>query len=107
MFIVCVTLSGILQTVEVEHLWHEQSVVSLSRRPSCSDIVSRSPDRHDLRDGTILKWIILSLASAAGLTFVFLGLACRDDARREPWPKCYRIISEVSFADEARIDAES
>ncbi|BGP02913.1 hypothetical protein NBRC10513v2_006641 [Rhodotorula toruloides] len=75
MFIVCVTLSGILQTVEVEHLWHEH------------------PDRHDLRDGTILKWIILSLASAAGLTFVFLGLACRDDARREPWPKCYRIIT--------------
>ncbi|BGP34814.1 hypothetical protein JCM10296v2_006638 [Rhodotorula toruloides] len=75
MFIVCVTLSGLLQTVEVEHLWHEH------------------PDRHDLRNGTILKWIILSLSSAAGLSFVFLGVACRDDARREPWPKCYRIIT--------------
>ncbi|BGO94959.1 hypothetical protein NBRC10512_008020 [Rhodotorula toruloides] len=75
MFIVCVTLSGILQTVEVEHLWHEH------------------PDRHDLRDGTILKWIILSLSSAAGLSFVFLDIACSDDARHEPWPKCYRIIT--------------
>ncbi|BGP27123.1 frag1/DRAM/Sfk1 family protein [Rhodotorula toruloides] len=75
MFIVCVTLSGILQTVEVEHLWHEH------------------PDRHDLRDGTILKWIILSLSSAAGLSFVFLGLACHADARQEPWPRCYRIIT--------------
>lgn len=94
MFIVCVTLSGILQTVEVEHLWHEQSVFSLSDRPSRTDTLLRSPDRHDLRDGTILKWIILSLSSAAGLSFVFLDIACSDDARHEPWPKCYRIISE-------------
>ncbi|GAA5968549.1 hypothetical protein JCM11641_007675 [Rhodosporidiobolus odoratus] len=80
-FIVCVTLSGLLQTVEVEHLWHEH------------------PDRHDLRDGTILKWIVLLLSSACGISFWLLYAACDGDATKEPVDRCYRLTTASAIME--------
>ncbi|KAI5477629.1 hypothetical protein MNV49_006015, partial [Pseudohyphozyma bogoriensis] len=61
-FIVGIAVSGALQTVEVEHLYHEH------------------PDRADLRDGTILKWIFLVIAVACGASFWILYTLCDGNA---------------------------
>ncbi|GAA5879645.1 hypothetical protein JCM1840_000599 [Sporobolomyces johnsonii] len=80
-FIVCVTLSGLLNTAEVEHLWHEH------------------PDRHDLRDGTVLKWIFLSISAASGICFWVLYALCDGDATKDPYPRCYRITSASAILE--------
>ncbi|GAA5863151.1 hypothetical protein JCM8547_002813 [Rhodosporidiobolus lusitaniae] len=80
-FIICVTLSGLLQTVEVEHLWHEH------------------PDRHDLRDGTILKWITLLFSAACGIAFWVLYYVCDGDATKDPYPRCYRITTASAILE--------
>ncbi|BGP19467.1 hypothetical protein JCM10213v2_007562 [Rhodosporidiobolus nylandii] len=82
-FIVCVTLSGLLQTVEVEHLWHEH------------------PDRHDLRDGTILKWITLLFSAACGIAFWVLYAVCDGDATKSPVEKCYRVTTASAILERA------
>ncbi|GAA6036328.1 hypothetical protein JCM8097_001669 [Rhodosporidiobolus ruineniae] len=80
-FIVCVALTGLLQTVEVEHLWHEH------------------PDRHDLRDGTILKWIVLAFSVACGGAFWILYAVCDGDATKAPYPRCYRITTASAILE--------
>ncbi|GAA5824879.1 hypothetical protein JCM11251_005377 [Rhodosporidiobolus azoricus] len=78
-FVTCITLSGLLQTLEVEHLWHEH------------------PDRHDLRDGTILKWSFLLFSSACGIAFAILYATCDGDATTEPFEQCYRITTAAAL----------
>ncbi|GAA5914936.1 hypothetical protein JCM6882_008113 [Rhodosporidiobolus microsporus] len=83
-FIVCVTLSGLLQTLEVEHLWHEH------------------PDRHDLRDGTLLKWATLLLSASCGAAFWILYAVCDGDATKVeewPYPTCYRITTASALLE--------
>ncbi|GAA5953438.1 hypothetical protein JCM21900_005664 [Sporobolomyces salmonicolor] len=80
-FIVCVALSGLLDTSEVEHLWHEH------------------PDRHDLRDGTVLKWIFLSISTVSGICFWVLYALCDGDAAKDPYPRCYRITSASAILE--------
>ncbi|BGP42905.1 hypothetical protein JCM10449v2_006920 [Rhodotorula kratochvilovae] len=77
-FVVCVTVSGLLQTIEVEHLWHEH------------------PDRHDLRDGAILKWVFLVFSSGAGTSFWVLQTLCGGDATAVPYERCYRITTAAA-----------
>ncbi|GAA5984536.1 hypothetical protein JCM10908_003389 [Rhodotorula pacifica] len=78
-FIVFLDLSGLLQTVEVSHLWHEH------------------PDRHDLRDGCLLKWLIMAIASACGIAFAALHYRCGGDAFAEPVESCYRTITAAAI----------
>ncbi|GAA5820395.1 hypothetical protein JCM3770_002426, partial [Rhodotorula araucariae] len=77
-FVVCVTVSGVLQTAEVEHLWHEH------------------PDRHDLRDGAILKWIFLVFSSAAAITSWVLQTLCGGNATAQPYEQCYRTTTAAA-----------
>ncbi|GJN93136.1 hypothetical protein Rhopal_006182-T1 [Rhodotorula paludigena] len=79
-FITGISLSALLQTSEVEHLWHEH------------------PDRHDLLEGTALKWICIAMSSAAGVAFCLMTASCGGDARTPPWPKCYRLMSTAFSA---------
>ncbi|GAA5875073.1 hypothetical protein JCM3774_003420 [Rhodotorula dairenensis] len=74
-FIVFLFMSGLLQTIEVSHLWHEH------------------PDRHSLRNGCLLKWLVLGVSLPAGITFIVLHLSCSGDAFAEPVETCYRVIT--------------
>ncbi|GAA5880825.1 hypothetical protein JCM16303_005133 [Sporobolomyces ruberrimus] len=71
-FFVCIALSGLLNTVEVEHLWHEH------------------PDRHDLRVGTFLKYTFLWLFVGCGVTSRFLFQLCHSSLVNLEYETCYR-----------------
>ncbi|BGP57815.1 hypothetical protein JCM8202v2_005462 [Rhodotorula sphaerocarpa] len=71
-FIVFLDLSGLLQTIEVSHLWHEH------------------PDRRSLEAGAFLKWTILAIASACGITFLILHAQCGEADFEQTWATCYR-----------------
>ncbi|GAA6063513.1 hypothetical protein JCM10212_004726 [Sporobolomyces blumeae] len=77
-FFTCLVLSGLLNTVEVEHLWHEH------------------PDRYDLRDGTYLKYTSLWISLAAANVSRVFYVVCRDGFSRddrEGWERCYRMMT--------------
>ncbi|GAA5995473.1 uncharacterized protein JCM10292_005195 [Rhodotorula paludigena] len=80
-FIAGISLSALLQTSEVEHLWHEH------------------PDRHDLLEGTALKWICIAVSCAAGVAFCLMTASCGGDARTLPWPKCYRLMTASAILE--------
>ncbi|GAA6022494.1 hypothetical protein JCM10207_008532 [Rhodosporidiobolus poonsookiae] len=83
-FFICVAVSGGLQTVEVEHLWHEH------------------PDRHDLRDGTILKWLFLGFFIAAACGFHFLRVLCGENGTStgvDSAGSCYRVTSASALCE--------
>ena len=52
-----------------------------------------SPDRHGLRDGCLLKWLILAISSGSGLAFIGLHYKCSGNAYSEPVDTCYRVTS--------------
>ncbi|GAA5907109.1 hypothetical protein JCM8208_004515 [Rhodotorula glutinis] len=74
-FFVCVVVSGLLQTTEVEHLWHEH------------------PDRDDLREGAFLKLVFLTVVAVSGLGFWILKTLCKGDATSVPYERCYRLVT--------------
>ncbi|TNY23858.1 Frag1/DRAM/Sfk1 family-domain-containing protein [Rhodotorula diobovata] len=74
-FFLCVLISGVLQTTEVEHLWHEH------------------PDRHDLRAGGLLKSVFLGFAAVSGLAYALLETLCGGDATAVPYERCYRLTT--------------
>ncbi|GAA5965599.1 hypothetical protein JCM8115_001594 [Rhodotorula mucilaginosa] len=78
-FIVFHVLSGLLQTIEVSRLWHEH------------------PDRHGLRDGCLLKWLILAISSGSGLAFIGLHYKCSGNAYLEPVDTCYRVTTAAAI----------
>ncbi|KAM0750470.1 hypothetical protein T439DRAFT_326436 [Meredithblackwellia eburnea MCA 4105] len=78
-FIVGIALSGLLQTCEVEHLWHEH------------------PDREDLRDLIVLKWIFLGFAVLCGGSFWTLYTVCDGDATRSL--QCYKITTASAILE--------
>ncbi|GAA5836841.1 hypothetical protein JCM9279_007675 [Rhodotorula babjevae] len=77
-FFVCVIVSGLLQTTEVEHLWHEH------------------PDRHDLREGAFLKACFLTSTAIGGLGYWILTTLCGGDATAVPYERCYRLVTAAA-----------
>jgi len=65
------------------------------RRPSLftEHVTSRSPDRHDLRAGGLLKSVFLGFAAVSGLAYALLETLCGGDATAVPYERCYRLTS--------------
>jgi hypothetical protein len=61
--------------------------------PNHSTLELCSPDRHGLRDGCLLKWLILAISSGSGLAFIGLHYKCSGNAYLEPVDTCYRVTS--------------
>ncbi|GAA6009154.1 hypothetical protein JCM11491_005772 [Sporobolomyces phaffii] len=83
-FFASLGLSGLLNAVEVEHLWHEH------------------PDRHDLRVGTFLKYTFISLFIASGATSRLAYQLCRsnvDGLREVINAQCYRTATASAILE--------
>ncbi|GAA5847126.1 hypothetical protein JCM3766R1_001718 [Sporobolomyces carnicolor] len=80
-FFTCIAASGLLNTAEVEHLWHEH------------------PDRHDLRTGAFLKytflWLFITCGTSSHLLYGFCHAALLDVDRRV----CYRVTTASAILE--------
>ncbi|GAA5954130.1 hypothetical protein JCM3765_005298 [Sporobolomyces pararoseus] len=80
-FFVFIALCGLLNCVEVEHLWHEH------------------PDRHDLRAGTFLKYNFLWLFISCGTTSQLLYGFCHSSRIDVEYQLCYRTTTASSILE--------
>ncbi|GAA5900048.1 uncharacterized protein JCM6883_006075 [Sporobolomyces salmoneus] len=80
-FFICIALSGLLNTAEVDHLWHEH------------------PDRNDLRAGAFLKYNFLWLFISCGVTSRILYGFCHSALIDVDCEQCYRVTTASAILE--------